>query len=338
MRLKTFHAPSVAEAMSQVRDALGDEAIIVSSRTEKGGAVRLTAAIDEDESMPAGFAPERAMREPPKPAQPSPFSMPGPEPDAGEELIEILLRHGTPAAITENFLSAAAPMAGTESSLESRLSAILGGVLSFSPLLPQKPSPRPIVLVGLPGSGKTLAAARLATQAVMAGLKPVVISADTVRAGGTEQLEAFTRLLNIPLTTIEDPEALEDAIAAHAAADLFIIDTPGINPFREDERAMIRKLLGLPGCDPLLVMPASGDPHEAVDCARTFMSLGAARILPTRLDIGRRFGSLLAAAQATRLPITIASASPKVTDRFIDMTPKYLAGLLAAGSTTEVKP
>ena len=327
MRLKTFHASSMAEAMRQVRDALGDDAIIVSSRTEKGGLVRLTAAIDEDEAAASGSAPARH-------AAASPFSRPSSVPDAGEELIGILLRHGTPAAVTEHFLSAAAPMSGTENSPENRLAAILADVLSFTPL-PQK-SPRPIVLVGLPGSGKTLAAARLAAGAVMAGMKPAVITADTIRAGGTEQLEAFTRILQLKLMTIEDTDALEDAIAANPGADLFIIDTPGINPFNEDERTMLRKLMSLPGCDAILVMPASGDAVEAIDCAKTFKSLGASRIMPTRLDIGRRFGALLSAAQATKLPICNASASPKVTDAFVETTPQYLAGLLAAGSPPEV--
>ena len=48
MRLKSFHAPSMVEAMRLVRDALGDDAIIVATREEEGG-VRLTAAIDDVE-------------------------------------------------------------------------------------------------------------------------------------------------------------------------------------------------------------------------------------------------------------------------------------------------
>lgn len=322
----------MVEAMRQVREALGDDAIIVSSRTENGGSVvRLTAAIDEDEHM------DRAAHQPSETQKDAPFSKPTSIPDAGEELIEILLRHGTPAAVTERFLSAAAPMAGTENSMEERLAAILSDVLSFKPL-PRGPSPRPLVFTGLPGAGKTLSIARFATQAVMAGLKPAVISADTIRAGGTEQLEAFTRILKIKLMTIEDPDALEDALAAIPAADLFLIDTPGINPFNADERLMLRKLLSLPGCDGILVMPGSGDPIEAAENAQTFLDLGVSRIMPTRLDISRRFGALLAATETTRLPLCDASASPKVTDPFIETTPKYLAGLLAAGSPLEVSP
>src|SRR5262249_8272193 len=52
MRLKAFTAATAADAMKLVREALGDEAIIVA--TEQDGAhVRVTAAIDPlDEKLP----------------------------------------------------------------------------------------------------------------------------------------------------------------------------------------------------------------------------------------------------------------------------------------------
>src|SRR3546814_13638211 len=52
MRLKTFTAPSMAEAMQLVKTHLGSEAIIVSTQKGDGGlGVRITAAIEaaEDE-------------------------------------------------------------------------------------------------------------------------------------------------------------------------------------------------------------------------------------------------------------------------------------------------
>jgi flagellar biosynthesis protein FlhF len=50
MRLKSFYAKTMTEAMQMVRDTLGEDAIIVATREEKGGkAVRVTAAIDPND-------------------------------------------------------------------------------------------------------------------------------------------------------------------------------------------------------------------------------------------------------------------------------------------------
>ena len=50
MRLKSFSADSMAEAMKQVRQTLGDNAIIVSTQGgDAAGSVRVTAAVETEE-------------------------------------------------------------------------------------------------------------------------------------------------------------------------------------------------------------------------------------------------------------------------------------------------
>ena len=60
------------------------------------------------------------------------------------------------------------------------------------------------MLVGLPGAGKTVTTAKLATKAVMSGAKINVITTDRVRAGGVQQLEAFTDILKLDLMCADD--------------------------------------------------------------------------------------------------------------------------------------
>ena len=64
MRLKSFHGSSLTEAMRLVREALGENAIIVATRDDDMGGVRVTAAVDES-------APRRPPTgRPPQPAEP----------------------------------------------------------------------------------------------------------------------------------------------------------------------------------------------------------------------------------------------------------------------------
>ena len=55
MRLKSFYAKTLTEAMHMIRDTLGDDAIIVATREENGGkTVRVTAAVDPSD-QPYGY-------------------------------------------------------------------------------------------------------------------------------------------------------------------------------------------------------------------------------------------------------------------------------------------
>src|SRR3546814_5037307 len=53
MLLRTFTARTAAEAMAQVRRALGDEAIILSTQDDDDGGVRITAALEPTETASA---------------------------------------------------------------------------------------------------------------------------------------------------------------------------------------------------------------------------------------------------------------------------------------------
>src|SRR3546814_7297930 len=56
MRLKTFEAPTLKQAMDLVREAIGDDAMIVATeRAGDGGAIRVTAAVPLLRETPASF-------------------------------------------------------------------------------------------------------------------------------------------------------------------------------------------------------------------------------------------------------------------------------------------
>src|SRR5688572_27500870 len=48
MRLKTFTGSSMSDVMAQIKRELGEDAVIVSSRTLDEGVMRVTAALDEE--------------------------------------------------------------------------------------------------------------------------------------------------------------------------------------------------------------------------------------------------------------------------------------------------
>lgn len=337
MRLKSFYAKTVTEAMQMIRETLGDDAIIVATREENGGrSVRVTAAIDRFDDAPSFEGPAFEIDSQPRRAirransnVPDDYLQYDAEEDAedaiNETLTEAMLRHGVPSDLSDTILSAAC-MVGAPDAV-SALRAAFEHHFTFGPL-PLK-SRKALMMIGAPGAGKTLATAKLAARAVLSGLRAAVITTDTVRAGGVEQLEAFTKLLQIQLQKARTPADLRARLeVARASADLILIDTGGCNPFDVDEMRAQAAMLEAGTIEPVLVMAAGGDAEESAEMARCFAVLGVQRLLPTRLDIARRMGGLVAAAGRSGLAFSDASNTPKVADGIFSLSAQSLSNLL----------
>lgn len=331
MRLKSFYAKTVTEAMQMIRKELGEDAIIVATRDENGGkSVRVTAAIDRNDDGPnfeIAASPALARKRP-SAGIPQEYLQYDIEEDAedalNETLTETILRHGIPSDIGDNILSTSL-MSGMPDAYTC-LTAALESCCNFAPL-PVK-NDKALMLIGAPGAGKTLATAKLAARAVMSGQKVAVITTDTVRAGGVEQLEAFTKLLNIPLQKARSGKELRARINAAQGTNLVLVDTGGSNPFDVDDMRALASLMDPSLVEPVMVMAAGGDAEESAEMARCFAVLGVQRLLPTRLDIARRLGGLLAATGRAGLAFADASNTPMVADGIVPLTSQRLSNLL----------
>lgn len=334
MRLKAFTGTTLAEAMQQVRDTLGDSATIMLTE-DKGASVRVVVSYDPDAPAaepapapppPTAKSPARKQREwliaepeAAPDAATAPLDAPPGAPAPGATLGEVLDYHGIPDTV----LSRLGPLAATTPLAERLETAFrFAGAIDAS-------RARPLLLAGPPGSGKTLAAAKLAARAVIAGTPVRLISADAGSAGAVEQLTAFTRPLGITVEAADGAVGLATLLAGKPAAPetLVIIDSQGVNPFNRSELAGLGAQIVTIRAEPLLLLPAGGDPRETAEMAEAFARVGCTRLLATRLDMARRFGGLLAAAN-TGLAFTEMSASPIVAHGFQPLDAAALARLL----------
>jgi flagellar biosynthesis protein FlhF len=342
MRLKTFYAKNMTEAMRLVRDTLGEDAVIIATREENGGkAVRVTAAIEQSDNLPDPYADDYEILERERKKQKAAsgqfsndkrrntdyLQYDAEEDFEGqitEELTDCMLRHVVPNDVMDNILATAA-MTGLGNA-PSALAAALDHLYGFVPL-PEK-TRKAMMLVGPPGAGKTLYVAKMATQAVLNGKNVKIVTTDTVRAGGVEQLQAFTNLLDIKLEKAKTRDQLNDLLKNQNEYDLTIIDTAGTNPHDPDDMARIARLADAGTIDPILALTAGMDAEESSEIARSFALLGVQRMICTRLDVSRRLGGLLAAAQKGGMAFCNISFSPKVTDGVSPLNASVLASFL----------
>lgn len=311
------------EAMHMIRETLGEDAIIVSTQEITGGkGVRVTAAIDKDTeaTMPKPISAESGLT-----ADDWQYADDDDDVTVVEEITDVMLRHAVPDDVLDQVVSAVNIMGLTDS--RNALFAALQNLFEFKPL-PLKSYGKPLILVGPPGAGKTLAAAKIAARGALAGLRMAAITTDTIRAGGVEQLDAFTRLMKIDLKKAASPKELKERLAEIGAVDQVIIDTAGVNPFDPESVKLLARLIGTVECDPLLVIPAGIDADEAGEMARVFATIGAKSMIPTRVDVARRLGSLLSAAHQGGLSFAEVSNTAKVADGLAPMSAKRLTQML----------
>lgn len=310
MRLKTFTAPTMTEAMALVKEHMGSDAIIVSTQDIPGSGVRLTAALDHDPDFHAGDD-----------ATPAP---------ALQEQLDVatdaLTRHNFPERLRIRLVDLMARETAAASA-QQLLAGALDEIFDFSPL-PEKNTPRALAFVGPPGSGKTLAVAKTAARAVMKKRKVAVITTDYKRAGGVAQLSAFTRILNIDLVQAKSAEELKARFAEIRDADMILIDTASCNPYLESDIGTLCDFLSSIPSETILVNPAGIDADESADIANAFADGGATRIMISRLDVAARLGGALYGADSGNLSLCNVSMTPQVADGLTALSPLALAKLL----------
>ncbi len=327
MRLKTILAPDMAQAMEQVRDELGPDAIIISTlQAKRGHGVEVRAAVERSATMP-----------PPVPAHNTSEILPlnGRRSDdsraealnaiTSDHVKKLLQFHGLAPKLGKALLtvSAAVNAPNAKEALERAIE------LRF-PIETLRPAPvRPIMLIGGPGVGKTVTAAKLAARAVLAGARPRLITTDTLRSGAVDQLRSLARKMGQSATVAEEPDRLQSLIEpskrpAKTPRPAFI-DTPAINALAQNELDDEKRFLKSGNIEPVAVVAAGSTSADLTETLTAFMPLGVKRVIVTRLDATRRIGSVLNAVDQTKLGLTLASDSPYIGEDLEPFTPQMIA-------------
>lgn len=324
MRIKTFHAKTMSSVMDLVRSELGPDAIIIQIDESKSG-VRVTAALE------AGATPPPPKSAPEPEQTPLAYEISHPVPKAkefdGADINAVLNHHGLPFETASHIGEAARSTEG--GSLVDAFSMALETTIRFSPITDR--TARPVMLVGPPGAGKTICAAKLTADAVLHERPVQLISTDTVKAAGIHQLDHYAQLMKQTVSTAATPDELDAILRSkNNSQGLTIIDTPGANPFDIDELKDLLAFIKTVDAEPVLVMPAGLDALDAQEIAGVYARMGCQRFIATRLDAARRYASVIMAARPGFLSLAAFSRSPYIADGLDPATPMALSKLITA--------
>ena len=288
--------------MSLVRARLGADAIIVSTEEDETGATRVTAAVERSDRPLAAS-----------------------EPDVIDLLNEALNAHGLAPTLIEKILCAALPF-----ETDDPLLALAGALTSLYRFAP------------VDGRGRAAAAAGRAARRRQDAVDRQARRARRARPARRRASSPPTRCAPAPSSSSPPSPACSGcrsiASTARSASappspprpgELVLIDSAGVNPYNAGDRRELAQLIAGSGAEPVLVLPAGGDPLDTVDMARIFRDLGCAR---ADRDAARHGAAPVAASLAVidtlNLGLSEASLTPEVANGLTPFNAVVLARLL----------
>ncbi len=182
-----------------------------------------------------------------------------------------------------------------------------------SPVLGQEA--RAIMFVGSPGSGKTTSLAKLALQyGVRAKRKVTLLSLDSMRISGCEQLRVYARISGLDFQALPHASMLERTLLGLADRGLTLIDTSGFSKAdEEDADELARVVRDLP-IEVQLVLPAHLSLAAAQLTWERFGNFKPASLLLTHLDEAEQSAVPLEFAMRSGLPLSYLTTGQRVPE------------------------
>jgi flagellar biosynthesis protein FlhF len=262
MNIRKFIAPTARQALKDIRDELGDEAVILSNRKVADG-VEIVAIANDDFTRMTDPVPMKKVRGVSRHEHPANALLNVPESSILDEIramhstlqqqIAVLSKNGDPhrgqreAGFLCNMLNAGFSaqlarqflinMPNEKIQVESWVSQVLKRnlrVISEQEDIVSKGGV--YALIGPTGVGKTTTTAKLAARAVVryGADKVALLTTDSYRIGAFEQLKIYGKILGVEVHAVKGTEDLRLTVSSLSSKHLILIDTVGMG--QRDER------------------------------------------------------------------------------------------------------
>jgi flagellar biosynthesis GTPase FlhF len=192
--------------------------------------------------------------------------------------------------------------------------------------------PEIMVFVGPTGVGKTTTLSKIASSLALEEnpRSVAIITIDTFKVGGVEQIRFYAEGLNVELEVVYKPEKILPAIERHSDKDVILIDTIGRGHKSTAEIASLKAFLPESiKSEVHLVMSATAKYRDMVDTLKAYNHLGVDCLLFTKLDETSTFGPMLSVLQRSRTQmISYVATGQRVPGDLREADPEYLSNLM----------
>lgn len=237
------------------------------------------------------------------------------EADVNYKVVKTFVTRVREKAVGTDVMSSLTPGQMVIKIVLDELTALLGD--THSRLVLGSRVPNVIMMVGLQGSGKTTATAKLAYLLRKKGKRPLMVACDVYRPAAIDQLQALGRELQIPVYSSDSKNPVEIASegvrhAIDSLYDVVIVDTAGRLHVDEDMMSEADAIKHAVKPDQILMVVDAMTGQDAVTVADAFAQrLDFDGVIMSKLDGDARGGAALSIREVTGKPIKFASMGEK---------------------------
>lgn len=238
------------------------------------------------------------------------------EADVNYRVVKNFVARCKEQCLTAEVLDSLSPAQNVVRIVLNELTSLLGSTESKLTLA-QNRIPNVIMLVGLQGSGKTTAAAKLAYLLKSEGKRPLLAACDVHRPAAADQLETLGSEIEVPVYRGDGRDAVTIASASIQQAvdnmnDIVIVDTAGRLQIDEEmmQEAVAIKQAVKP--DQILMVVDAMTGQDIVNVVTTFAErVDFDGVIMSKLDGDARGGGALSVREVTGKPIKFVSMGEK---------------------------
>ena len=191
----------------------------------------------------------------------------------------------------------------------------------FDAWIEQQKRPTIIMFVGINGTGKTTAIAKIANRLKGEGKSVVLAACDTFRAGAIEQLTVHADRLDIKIVKSQqeaDPASVAYDAIEHARSkmrDVVLIDTAGRMQTNNNLIAEMKKIAKVAKPDLKIFVGDALAGNDAIEQAKVFdEAIGVDAIILTKIDTDAKGGAALSIAKTIGKPIAFVCDGQEYED------------------------
>lgn len=364
MQIKKFRAKTLKEAIAEMKQEFGDEAIVLSTKVidnisdgVEQKLFEITAGMDEEESVDVveqkrenakvqDFQSEmKKMTEKiygvssddqTKSKIQKPNNNKSITNNNFNEIKKELLDKDIKPEIIDTVIekiSQYAPFVD-EANKEDYLLSTLGSLIPTSDFeLNKQSKPKVISLVGPTGVGKTTCIAKLAViSKILHNLDIGLISIDTYRLGALDQLKIFSEISDIDFLVAYEPKDIPKFMKKFKNKDIVFIDTVGRSQNNEKLLNSINDYLTKVKVDETyLVLNSTSDYKVMLDVATKFKVLNYDAFIFSKLDEAISYGNLLNLVTEINIPIKYLTNGQVIPDDIIAADSEFIANMIYTG-------
>lgn len=256
--------------------------------------------------------------------------------DVNFKAVSALVKNIEEKALTEKVLETLTPEQTIIKIVRDELISFLGSE-PYEPDYRKFKRPLKIMLVGLQGSGKTTASAKLGVylRKKFGMEKVLLVACDTVRPAAVLQLKTLADENQLNFSGSETGTAFDNALDAIRKSDdfdLLIFDTQGRLHIDEKMLDELKELYELVKPDIVFLVIDTMFGQEALNVAQEFhKTTPLTGIILSKLDGDSRGGAALSARFVTGVPVVYASTGEKVDDFELFYPERMVSRILGMG-------